>query len=153
MIRVLLALPVLGVLVAGCASDAQHVYTVGLTATDATAATLEAAQMWEAADPALSITVIDGGTPDVLVRYVHGLPPTKCAQMHLWPEDSNLDLNPDMSDFCREHLGSVIAHELGHYMSQRNTHLGAGALMSADTGDMVLAPTAADVAYEREPVK
>lgn len=148
----LIATIVCALMLMGCA-DRYHTFTIGGPDAPAFRAELtDAIAMWERADSSRAIGIVEGERGDVSVEIVQGLKDTTCAQMTLWPDTPKLQINPNMSTYCLEHLPIVFAHELGHYMAQSNAHLPAGHLMAADAQQTTSTPTPADVAYaEGEP--
>ena len=130
-----------------CASP-RRAFTVEVNADASTlAAATEASAMWERATPAVRIAVGGSGEADVVVSWAPLEAGTCADEVEHAGSPARIHLGLGMTERCRARLASVIAHELGHYMADRDEHLGPGTLMHDSAGDAALGPTPADVDY------
>ena len=127
----------------GCAGRERATVSVGPGVDRADV--IAAAKLWNDASPSFALGVVDDGVPaDVRTEAVE-LPSPKCAEADMLM--NVIRLSPSMGPVCKDNMAVVIAHEWGHWMANRNDHLGAGNVMAAEVHGIVKAPTAGDVAY------
>lgn len=135
--------------VIGCASP-RRTFTVWVSPSAASQADVRAAaDMWEAAVPGISITIVDDDSADLVITLGdevvdHDLNENICANTYA---SGRIVVNAEMSDYCAQRMPLVLAHEFGHYMANRTDHIGPGHIMTAQADAMGEEITAEDVEY------
>lgn len=108
-----------------------------------------AAALWSSAVADVHIGITTHEDEADLPVHVGTLAPHECARETETTTSAYILVNVNgMTDNCREHMALVLAHEIGHYMADREDHLPCGNIMQADAAcGWVDEPTRADAAY------
>jgi hypothetical protein len=115
------ALPLLALVLAGCAGDRTHA-TVSVQGQGVDELALaQAIDLWRAGTEGhVDLTLVEGdATADLIVR-VGPTKPRECAVTDI--DTGVVTVNANASETCQRQWVGVLAHELGHYVANRTDH-------------------------------